>query len=251
VSVVRRYVDITHDSHDGETAAKLDALAPLMHELADHGMLPLCLIASGPSSPMCWSVVVDGSGETAASVTVADGRQSVYVASRLADGTILETQWRPGLRVFMRVGPALLLDDGPARRLGKLTRRSVGETLAVHADRLRDHGARSPAIPWTAAEYLRFRRASGSLIEMNTKVAEIVGALFLFSTLGGVGLALVVRWQGWIFTGVVVVALALVTELAFSGLGTWIGRAVAKRTPLRARERLAHAWRMSGEDDER
>jgi hypothetical protein len=244
----RRFADITGDP---ATAEKVKSHAPTVKDLAARGMLPLCAIEAGPRVPACWSVLVDPSACIAASVTTSfEARTSLYVASRLADGTVVETQWRPSAQALLILGPSCAMDDRPAKLVRHMTERTVSATLAAHAKRLEKASQRSRAIPWTATEYLQFRRTSAGLLEMNAIVRVVGGVLFVLACTSAALILLDVFWHGWIVALMSLVAYVLSVRLFLLRIGQWLGSGVAKLLPLRVRERMAYAWTMSGLDDE-
>ena len=242
-----RYRDITNEA---DAPLKLAAHGPIVSDLEASGLVPLCALEAVHPAPMVWTVMVDAGATTAASVSSAPGKEpAIYIVSCLEDGTIVETQWRPTLKLLLRLGPAIFVDDTPGQRLNKLTRRTVKDVLATHSERLRTHPSRSPAMVWTAAEYIRFRRASYWMIEMNTAVREMLSVPFVLACGLGLGMLLYVKRPEPVVWVLSIQAFVLSVWLFLARLGQWVGGIVARGLPLWARQRLALAWLRDEEEE--
>ena len=243
----RRYTDITEQR---ETAERVRAHAPLREELAARGFAPFCVMEAGPYAPMCWSVLVDEGARTAASILI--GRRTgagVYLVTHFADGTVIETQWRPKLPSVMEIGPSAWMDDRPAKLIRTLSARTVEDVIATHATVLRAHDQAAHE-PWTVATYLRFRRQSWTLMEGNRAVRDFVAAWFTIAcAVATLGL-LAVRWPGWIVAVAACATFVIATRVVLWQLGVWIGGAAVRLVPVEARARLAARLDEAGWDDE-
>jgi hypothetical protein len=229
---------------------KLAGHAPIVAELEANGLVHLSALEAVHPAPMVWTVMVDAGATMAASVNSAPGKEpAIYIVSCLEDGTIVETQWRPTLKLLLRLGPAIFVDDTPGQRLNKLTRRTVKDVLAAHSERLRTHPSRSPAMVWTAAEYVRFRHASYWMIEMNTAVRQMLSVPFVLACALGLGMLLYVKRPEAVVWVLSIQAFVLSVWLFLARLGQWVGGIVARGLPFWARERLALAWLRDEEDE--
>jgi hypothetical protein len=243
----KRYVDITDEA---DAPRKLAEHGPIVAELEANGLVRLCALAAEHPGPMVWTVMVDAGATIAASVSTGPRQApAIYVASVLEDGTVLETQWRPRLKLLLRLGPYVWLDDKPARRIHRLTRRTVTAVLRAHTEQLRAHTSRSAAVVWTTEGYIRFRRAGYWLTEMNNVVRQFVSVPFVVGCALGVGVLLVEVRPGWAVSFLSVAAFVLAVWLFIGRLGEWVGGMIARRLPLVVRERLALEWLK--DDDEK
>jgi len=229
---------------EAEARATFAEHAPLVAELEARRFTPLCAIGAlgDGAATHEWSVLVDPTRRVAVSIATYRGAPALYVVTQLEGDSYLETQWLPSWHTLALLGPAIFLDDRPARRVGRVDlRRTVPTTLGAHQALRAAYDERE--IPWSAESYLRFRRFSSVLIAMNVASRRLFASFFAAACAVTLLTLLVVSRVPPLAFVLAVGAFALALPLFVGRACAWAAGFVVKALPLRARVRILTAGR--------